>query len=61
VGRSYVARLTSKGTRKLVACAPGHVESVRTLIIDSLTKEQLRALGSIATRIVDRLEADDAG
>ena len=61
VGRSSVATLTVRGHRKLMATAPGHVESVRSLVIDGLTKEQLRSLGAIATRIVERLDADDAG
>ncbi len=61
VGRSSTATLTRKGHRKLVASAPGHVESVRSLVFDGLTKEQLRSLGAIATCIVERLDADDAG
>ncbi len=61
VGRSSLATLTPKGSRKLVASAPGHVEAVRSLIIDGLTTEQLRLLGTISTRIVARLDADDAG
>jgi DNA-binding MarR family transcriptional regulator len=60
VGRSSVATLTYKGYRKLVASAPGHVESVRSLVIDGLTKEQLRALRAISTRIVERLAEDEA-
>jgi DNA-binding MarR family transcriptional regulator len=61
VGRSSVATLTSKGTRKLVASAPSHVASVRTLVLDGLTKDQLRSLAAIAGRIAERLEADAAG
>ena len=59
VGRSSVATLTPKGMKKLVASAPGHVASVRALIIDSLSKEQLRSLELIATRIVERLDSGD--
>jgi len=61
VGRSSVATLTHEGLKKLLMSAPGHVESVRSLVIDGLTNEQLRSLGAIATRIVERLEADDKG
>ncbi len=61
VGRSSVATLTKAGVRKLVAAAPEHVASVRALVIDVLTKEQIGALRVIATRIVQRLDADDAG
>jgi DNA-binding MarR family transcriptional regulator len=59
VGRSSAARLTHKGLRKLVSAAPDHVESVRALVIDALTEEQLTALRAIATRIVERLDDDD--
>jgi DNA-binding MarR family transcriptional regulator len=61
VGRRSVATLTRKGLGKLVASAPGHVESVRSLVIDGLTKEQLSSLVAIASSIAERLEADDAG
>lgn len=60
-GRSSVATLTSRGFRKLVASAPDHVESVRSLVIDGLTKEQLRSLGTIATCIVGQLDAGETG
>ena len=59
VGRSSVAVLTTKGMRKLASAAPDHVESVRALVIDALTKEQLGALRVIATRIVEQLDDDD--
>jgi DNA-binding MarR family transcriptional regulator len=58
VGRSSVAILTAKGYRRLVASAPDQVESVRSLVIDVLTREQLGALRTIATRIVERLDED---
>ena len=58
VGRSSVARLTNSGVRKLEAAAPDHVASVRALVIDNLTKEQVQMLRVIATRIVERLGAD---
>jgi DNA-binding MarR family transcriptional regulator len=61
VGRSSVATLTSRGFGKLVASAPDHVESVRSLVIDGLTKEQLSSLGTIATCIVGRLDGGEAG
>lgn len=55
VGRSSVAVLTAKGRAKLEASAPGHVASVRALVIDSLSASQVRSLRSIARRIVERL------
>jgi DNA-binding MarR family transcriptional regulator len=59
VGRSSVATLTAKGYRKLVASAPDHVESVRTLVMDGLTKGQLESLETIARQIAQRLVANN--
>ena len=55
-GRCTLATLTSKGMAKLVASAPGHVEAVRTLVFDSLTKAQQHQLGVIARRVVDAID-----
>ncbi|RZT86941.1 MarR family transcriptional regulator [Pseudonocardia sediminis] len=51
-GRRTEARLTDAGWAKLRDSAPGHVREVRRLVIDALTDEQLRALGSAAREIV---------
>jgi DNA-binding MarR family transcriptional regulator len=59
IGRSSAATLTAKGYRKLAASAPNHVKSVRSLIIDGLTREQIRQLEVIAARIVEQLDTDD--
>ena len=50
-GRSTLAVLTDAGWEKVVATAPGHVAEVRRLVLDPLTKTQLRHLHEIATRI----------
>ncbi|MBB5867274.1 DNA-binding MarR family transcriptional regulator [Allocatelliglobosispora scoriae] len=50
-GRYTVARLTPSGRRVVVAAAPGHVETVRKLVIDPLTPAQLRTLAEIGRRI----------
>jgi DNA-binding MarR family transcriptional regulator len=50
-GRSTLAVLTDAGWDKVVATAPGHVGEVRRLVIDPLTKGQVRQLHDIATRI----------
>lgn len=62
-GRYTNAVLTDAGYDKVVASAPGHVEAVRTLVLDALTGDDLDRLGDIARRVLDRLEADarDAG
>ena len=54
-GRYTEAVLTKKGFAKVVASAPGHVAAVRRLVIDPLTRTQLRQLSAIAAGIVDAL------
>src|SRR5690242_15628787 len=46
-GRLTYARLTDDGWAKVVAAAPGHVEAVRSLVIDALTQSQLHQLEQI--------------
>ncbi|MEU4161768.1 MarR family transcriptional regulator [Actinoplanes sp. NPDC026670] len=57
-GRYTLATLTEEGWGKIVASAPGHVENVRTLVFDTLTKAQVRQLLEIGRRI---LGATDPG
>jgi DNA-binding MarR family transcriptional regulator len=54
-GRYTNAILTDEGYAKVVATAPGQVEVVRRLVVDALTPAQLRQLGEISGRILDRL------
>lgn len=54
-GRVTVATLTDAGYDKLVATAPGHVETVRRLVLDPIDADQLRALGQISTVIRDSM------
>jgi DNA-binding MarR family transcriptional regulator len=56
-GRYTNAALTDEGWAKVVASAPGHVEAVRTLILDALTDGELEQLGDMARRILARLDA----
>ena len=58
-GRYTLAILTSSGRDKIVASAPGHVEDVRRLVLDPLTKTQQRQLGEIARRIMRAIDPDD--
>jgi DNA-binding MarR family transcriptional regulator len=55
--RGQVATLTDAGFAVLDAAAPGHVEAVRTLMIDALTDEQLTQLTEIGETISARVEA----
>ncbi len=55
-GRFTNAILTEKGFKQLAEAAPGHVAHVRSLVIDTLSGEQLRRLGLAADRILSRID-----
>lgn len=55
--RGAFAVLTPQGRRALVAAAPGHVEDVRTYLVDALTREQLQQLAAIAGAVQARAAA----
>ena len=57
-GRYTNAILTCEGWDKVVATAPGHVETVRQLVIDALSATQRRQLRDIGRRVLARVEAD---
>src|SRR5215472_12380939 len=50
-GRYTLATLTDTGWDKVVQAAPGHVQTVRSLVLDPLTKAQVRQLTDIGARI----------
>lgn len=56
-GRATLATLTDEGMDKVTATAPGHVDAVRRLVFDPLTKAQQRQLGAVSQRILDALHA----
>lgn len=49
--RGSIAALTDEGYRVLAQAAPGHVETVRTLLFDRLDPEQVGQLEAIFTAI----------
>jgi len=55
--RVTLVSLTDDGWNVLVAAAPGHVETVRSLVFDDLSREDVAALNRIAGHIVERIEA----
>jgi DNA-binding MarR family transcriptional regulator len=55
-GRFTNAILTCEGWNKVVATAPGHVETVRHLVIDALSVTQRRQLRDIGTILLARVE-----
>ena len=59
-GRGLLATLTDRGVQVLVDTAPGHVEKVRSLVLDPLSAAEVAQLSAIAGRLVERLESDQA-
>lgn len=55
-GRYTLAILTDDGWAKVVASAPAHVEEVRRLVFEPLTKTQQRQLGQISQRILHAID-----
>ena len=55
--RVTLVSLTDEGWQQLLAAAPGHVETVRALVFEGLTREDVAALERLAGHIVDALEA----
>lgn len=53
--RGQIAVLTDAGFAALAAAAPGHVEGVRTHLLDPLSPEQIGQLREISERIVAQL------
>ena len=58
-GRYTLAILTAEGRGKVTEAAPGHVEEVRRLVFDPLTKAQSRQLREIGRRIIRTIDPDD--
>ena len=56
--RGQLAVLTDAGFEALADAAPGHVERVRTALLDPLTPAQVDQLRRISDRIADSLEAE---
>jgi DNA-binding MarR family transcriptional regulator len=56
--RATNAVLTEKGWNKVVASAPGHVETVRANVIDALEPGEIAELDRVMGRLLDRLDPD---
>ena len=54
--RVTLVSLSEEGWKVLVDAAPGHVETVRSLVFDDLSREDVAALERIAGHIVERIE-----
>lgn len=55
-GRCTLAILTEQGWAKVAESAPGHVEQVRRLVFDPLTKANQRQLRQISRRILGAVD-----
>src|SRR5215471_3130492 len=55
-GRYTLATLTGHGQAKVTQAAPGHVQEVRRLVFDPLTKTQSRQLREIGRRIIRAID-----
>ena len=55
--RVTLVRMTEEGYAVLVAAAPGHVETVRSLIFDGLAPDDVEALGRIMRHVLERIAA----
>lgn len=56
--RSTLAVLTEDGHAAVVASAPGHVATVRSLVFDGLTHEDVTALERVCAAVAARIAAD---
>lgn len=57
--RASEVALTGEGRRAVVLATPGHVATVRRLVLDALDREQLAALDEVAGRIAHGLDPSD--
>lgn len=57
--RATNAHLTDAGWDKVVATAPGHVDTVRAHVIDLLTAEQVTQLDGIMAALLQKLDPEN--
>ena len=57
--RGSIAALTEEGLTILERTAPGHVETVRSVLFDQLTEEQVGQLEEISRRIAEGFEGEE--
>jgi DNA-binding MarR family transcriptional regulator len=55
-GRGVLVAITPEGREVIEAAAPKHVATVRRLVIDALSPDELATLATIYGRILDRLD-----
>jgi DNA-binding MarR family transcriptional regulator len=55
--RVTLVTMTEEGYGVLVAAAPGHVETVKSLIYDGLSDEDVASLERLMTHVLERIES----
>ena len=55
-GRGAWIVLTEEGRAAIERAAPAHVATVRRLVFDALTPDEIEALGGVVDKVLDRLE-----
>ena len=58
-GRYTLAVLTDAGRGKVDDATPGHVQTVRAIVLDQLTQAQKRQLREISRRIARAISGDE--
>lgn len=58
-GRGAFVEVSARGRRDLADAAPSHVDAVRRLFVDRLTRAQLRQLEAISTEVLAAIDAED--
>lgn len=58
-GRATNAVLTDDGWEKVVRTAPGHVATVRSLVIDPLSPDELARFGDLVGTLLARVDPDE--
>ena len=59
-GRSSLAAVTPEGMAVLAAAYPGHLARVRSLVLDHITKSEMRSLTQALTRVLVALRETTA-
>lgn len=59
--RGATVALTDAGLSAVQTAAPGHVDLVRTVVFDGLSKTEERAFGAAIAAVLERLNARSAG
>jgi len=55
-GRGAYVQITDAGRQAITNAAPGHVATVRNLVFDALSREQVATLKDLSARVLDRVD-----